>query len=563
VTEAPKTNASQPIYDTIVDRDVMIPVRDGVKLAVDIYRPDAPGKFPVLLSQSMYGKDTQMFETPPQPFGKSIFEASIECGDACYYAKRGYAYVIADIRGSGHSEGIMEGMFSCKEGEDGHDMVEWLAKQPWCDGGVGLAGICYFSSMQLHTAAEQPPSLKCIAPWEIFADDLYNHGQYEGGVHNIFLYGLYTGTYPARCGYAPNDIRSWMEQHTDPEELKRMVDEAIADPDLKQYPYLVHLLQYPKKNPILFDFMLHKNDGPYYRERSVGERLDKINVPCYVGGPFFSFFSQPQMNVFNRVTTPKKMYLYTDMGTRPWRANHDELLRWYDYWMKGIETGIMDEPTIRYQTTGMTTWGSGETYPLETTEWTDFHFNSLEQLGTAPDYWNEEPDAFVQQPLYVTEKRNRVTYVSPPLPNDLQVVGPPRITFYASIDQDDTCWRVDVREADSDAIYPLASGWLRASHRALDPDRTTPWEIAHDHTKNVYIEPGEVNEYVVQLRPMSHLFRAGKQIKVEISAIDIPTDIETYDVMWHVCKSRTCTHKIYRDGRYPSRASLPVIPRKA
>ena len=279
--------------------------------------------------------------------------------------------------------------------------------------------------------------------------------------------------------------------YTPPEELKKMVDDAIADPDLKQYPYLVHLLQYPKKNPILFDFMLHKLDGPYYWERSVSERLDKINVPCYVGGPFFSFFSQPQMNVFNRVNVPKKMYLYTDMGTRPWRANHDELLRWYDYWLKGIDTGIMDEPTIRYQTTGMTTWQSGETWPLETTQWTDFYFNSLEQLGAAPDFWNEEPDAFVQQPLYVTEKRSRVTYVSPPLPYDLQVTGPPRITFYADIDQDDTCWRVEVREADSDAIYPLASGWLKASHRSLDDAKTTAWEIAHDHTKEVPIVPGE------------------------------------------------------------------------
>jgi uncharacterized protein len=565
VTESKKTAASQPQYGMAVDRDVFIPVRDGVRMAVDIYRPDAPGKFPVLLAQSPYGKDTQMFETPPQPFGKSIFEASIECGDACYYAQRGYVYVIADVRGTGRSEGIYEGLFSSHEGEDGHDMVEWLAQQPWCDGNVGLAGICYFSSMQLHTAAEQPPHLKCIAPWEIFGDDLYNHGQYEGGVFNIFLYGLYTGTYPARCGYAPNDVRSWMEMYTPPEELKKIVEEAMADPDLKQYPYLLHLLQYPKKNPILFDFMLNKLDGPYYRERSVSERLDKIQVPTYVGGPFFSFFSQPQMNVFNRVkdNVPTKMFLYTDMGTRPWRANHDELLRWYDYWLKGLETGILDEPTIRYQTTGMTTWQTGETWPLESTEWTDFYFQSLEQLGSEPDYWNEEPDAFVQQPLYVTEKRNRVSYVSAPLPYDMQVTGPPRITFYAGLDQDDTCWRVEVREADSDAIYPLASGWLKASHRALDAERTTPWEIAHDHTKEVPVVPGEVNEYVVQLRPMSHLFRAGKQIKVEISCIDIPTDVETYDVMWHVCKSRTCLHKIYRDGRHPSRASLPVIPKKS
>ncbi len=104
-------------------------------------------------------------------------------------------------------------MFSRHEGEDGHDLVEWLAEQPWCDGNVGTAGICYFASMQLHTAAEQPPHLKCIAPWEIFGDDLYKHGQYEGGVLNIFLYGLYTGTYPARCGYAPNNVVSDGEDH--------------------------------------------------------------------------------------------------------------------------------------------------------------------------------------------------------------------------------------------------------------------------------------------------------------------------------------------------------------
>ncbi len=554
---------SQPEYDVIVDRDVMVPMRDGTRLAIDVYRPDAPGTFPVLLTQSPYGKDTQMFETPPQPFGKSIFEASIECGDAYWYARRGYAYVIADLRGIGHSEGIMEGMFSRHEGQDGYDLVEWLATQPYCDGGVGLAGICYFSSMQLHTAAEQPPSLKCMAPWEIFGDDLYNHGQYEGGVFNIFLYGLYTGTYPARCGYAPNDVRSWMQMHTDPDELKKLVDEAIADPDLKQYPYLVHLLQYPKKNPILFDFMLHKNDGPYYRERSVSERLDKINVPCYVGGPFFSFFSQPQMNVFNRVQTPKKMFLYTDMGTRPWRAHHDELLRWYDYWMKGYDTGIMEEPTIRYSVSGAEIWREAEQWPIEDTVWTDYYFQSLGGLGLEPDCHNPEPDAFVQQPLFVTEERSRVSYVSRPLAEDMQVTGPPRITFYAAIDQPDTKWRVEVREASSTDIYPLASGWLRAQHRTRDLDRDTAWEIAHDHTKDVPIVPGEINEYTVQLRPMSHMFKRGDRIKVEISSIDIPTDIETYDVMWHVCNATTTVHKIYRDGQYQSRASLPVIPKKA
>jgi predicted acyl esterase len=149
------------------------------------------------------------------------------------------------------------------------------------------------------------------------------------------------------------------------------------------------------------------------------------------------------------------------------------------------------------------------------------------------------------------------------LPEDVQVPGPPRVTVYASIDQPDTKWRVEVREAGSDAIYPLASGWLKASHRALDDARTTSWEIAHDHTKEVPVVPGEINEFVVQLRPMSHLFKAGTQIKVEISSIDIPTDIETYDIMWHVCNATTTLHKIYRDGDHHSRVSLPVIPKRS
>jgi predicted acyl esterase len=306
--------------------------------------------------------------------------------------------------------------------------------------------------------------------------------------------------------------------------------------------------------------MLNPLDGPYYRERSVSERLDRITVPTYVGGPLFSFFSQPQINVFNCVDVPKKMFLYTDMGTRPWRAHHDELLRWYDYWLKGLETGIMDEAPIRYHTTVAEKWSTAKEWPLENTVWTKFYCNSLGSLLPEPDHFNEEPDCFVQQPLYVTEKRERATYVSPPLPADLQVTGPPRVTFYAAVDATDANFRVDVREEGSGAIYPLASGWLKASHRALDESRTRPWKIAHDHTRAVPVKPGEINEFTVQLRPMSHLFRAGKQIRLEICSIDIPTDVETYDVMWHVCKSRTTLHQIYRDRKRPSHVALPVIP---
>jgi uncharacterized protein len=151
--------ASQPQYGIKLDHNVMVSVRDGVKIAVNIFRPDAPGKFPVLLAMSPYGKDAQTFDTPPQPFGKSVFEASVESGDPNYYVSRGYVYVIGDIRGTGDSEGEYDGVFSRNEGRDGADVVEWLAKQPWSDGQVALAGICYFAGEQLHIAAEAPPSL--------------------------------------------------------------------------------------------------------------------------------------------------------------------------------------------------------------------------------------------------------------------------------------------------------------------------------------------------------------------------------------------------------------------
>ncbi len=555
-------NASKPVYGVIVEEDVFVTVRDGVRIAIDIYRPDDVGEFPSLIAMSPYGKSAQVYPTPPQTFGKSIFEASVESGDPYYYASRGYVYVIGDIRGTGDSEGEYCGIMQSEEGTDGHDVIEWMAEQAWCDGNVATAGICYFSNTQLQIAATNPPHLKCIAPWEIFGDDLYNHGIYEGGVLNIFWYGLYTGTYPARCGYAIKNCTSDMIQNTPEEELKKLVDEAIKDPDLLNYPYLYHLLKYPGKNPILFDFMLNPLDGEWYQKRSVCNRLDNINVPAYIGGPFFSFFTEPQVNVFNRLKVPKKMFLYTDMGIRPWKGHHDEVLRWYDYWLKGIETGIMDEEPIRYSITGSESWATAKEWPIETTENTDFYLGSLGKLSTDPDPFNPYPDCFVQEPLFVSEERARVTYTTRPLAEDLQVTGAPVITFYASVDQIDTNFRIQVREADSDAIYPLAQGWLKASHRAIDEAKTTPWEIAHVHSQAEPLVPGEIYEFKVQLRPMSHTFKAGQRILLDISSIDIPTDVETYDVMWHMCNARATLHKIYRDDKHPSRLSLPVIPSK-
>ena len=154
----------------------------------------------------------------------------------------------------------------------------------------------------------------------------------------------------------------------------------------------------------------------------------------------------------------------------------------------------------------------------------------------------------------MTEKRERVAYLTPPLPDDLQVTGSPRITFYAAMDREDTNFRIEVHEEGSWTALPLACGWLKASHRTVDESKTTPWEIIHDHTKAIPVKPGEINKYTVQLRPLSHLFRAGKRIKLEISSIDVPTDPQTYDVMWHALHCRTTVHSDL------PRQRTPIVP---
>ncbi|MBQ7447379.1 MAG: CocE/NonD family hydrolase [Eubacterium sp.] len=559
--------ASEPIYEVIREENVMVEVRDGIHIAVDVYRPKAEGKFPALLAMSPYGKISQVYPiTPPMPFGSSIFEASCESGDPFYFASRGYVFVIADHRGTGDSEGTMYGFMDYHEGEDGHDVVEWMAKQEWCTGKVGLCGICYFANTQMQIAVTQPPSLVCMAPWEIYGDDPYVHANFDGGVQSLFFYGLYTGTYPARVGYGIKNIKSWMIENTDPDELKKMVDEMCEDPKWAQYPYIYHLLKYPEKNPLLFDMTLNPDDNQYWRDRSFIEKIDKINVPIYVGGPNFSFFGLSQINTWNRLpdNIPKKLRLYKDMGMRPWKDDHDELLRWYDYWLKGMDTGIMDEPDVRYQTGGKIMWHEASAYPPEDTQWTELYLASLGKLEEEPELFNDWPDTFTTEPLTVSNDRAMLTYVTDPLSEDCMITGGAQAVIYGEINNDETTWRIDLREVGNDGAppLPLGQGWLRAQHRAIDEEKSSVYEVRHDHSKAVPVPEGEIVRYDIQLRPCSHIFKAGTRIRVDISANEIPTDPETYDVMWHVCPDGPITHKIYRDAKHQSCIRLPIVPIK-
>ncbi len=552
---------SQPRYGIRTDKNISVKARDGIRLAVDVYRPDAPGKFPALLSLSPYGKELQALLMPPQSLGISaVWDGNIEAGDIPYFVSRGYVHVIGDLRGSGASEGEFHGHFNKSEGEDGYDLVEWAARQPWCDGNVGMVGRSYFAQVQVKTAIEQPPHLKAICPISEFSD-FYRDGAYHGGVLGIFFYGLWDGR-GGTSGCARNNPVSVMMKNLSKEVLEKKREELLSNPDIRNYPNLFHLLHYPLKNPPYFDILLNPFDGPYHRERSTYPGLDRIKTPAYIGGAFGNINAKSCWKTFDGLKAPKRLIVSgKSMADRPWREDNDIALRWYDHWLKGMDTGVMDEPPIKFYVYGANEWRYAEEWPLPQTEWSPYFLQSWGRLAATPEYCNDEPDCFSQQPLHLSNKRDTLKYLTSPMMEDLTLIGPSALYLYASIDQSDTNWIVKLGMVGADGSEQhLGTSYLKASHRAVDAGKSKPYRPWHPHTSSEPVLPGEIYEYAIELDPISCVLKAGSRMKLEIGSMESARDPEMIvHYHPHLCSSKTTSHKIFRDKVHKSHLLLPVI----
>jgi predicted acyl esterase len=552
---------SQPRFGIKAEKDVFVPVRDGARLAVNIYRPDSNDKFPALFAMGGYGKELQEELIAPQPLYKSaIWDGNIEAGDTSNIVPRGYVHVIADARGTGQSEGEFPGMWSQQEGRDGADIIEWIARQPWCDGNVGMIGYSYYGGMQLKVAIQQPPHLKSIFVSHVWAD--FYSEVYSGGVLNLFMYGLWDGRH-GTSGFAPKNAVSQMMKTLSKEEFERRRKELLNDPDIKSYPNLFHLLNYPYKNPAFFDMLMNPFNGPFWEDRSVYPFFDKIKVPTYVVGKIGG--ARGFWDVYSGINTTKKLLVKpTGPEERPWREDIELILRWHDHWLKGNDTGIMDEPAIKMYVPGANTYRFETEWPLKGIEYTDLYLRRWEGLSFAPELYQPEPDCYLQQPLHLSTKRDWVKYTSPALPADLEVAGPAAFDFFASIDQDDANWIVklyDVAPAGKETA--VARGWLKASHRALDQAKSTPYSPFHPHMRVDPVKPGEINEYAIGLGNVVNVFKAGHRIKVQIESMESPRDPEIQiHYHPHLNSSRTTLHKIYRNREYRSHLVLPITSGK-
>jgi uncharacterized protein len=568
-----------------VEKDVAVPMRDGVNLSIDIYRPDTADKFPALLAFSIYNKDLQGPDVaktlPPQPAWSSLWAGLLEAGDTKFFVSRGYIHIIGSPRGVAKSDGGGSRQW------DSYDLIEWIAAQPWCDGNVGMVGISGFGAEQLHVAKQNPPHLKAIFP----LDPRGAYGtlgsfreEYPGGVLHLFRYLIMHFAAMHQTKGKPGTL---------PPEREALWQEAMNNPDYRMYPHIFNVLtQKGQHMPPYFELLI----DPYDKEaaiRDAEQSLERIKVPTYTGSGWYAYTYKTHLNgaqnYFEKIAAPKKlMFLGPAHLERPFHSLHGEILRWHDHWLKNIDTGIMSDPPVRYWVMGANEWRSGANWPLPETQWTKFYLNSWERLQATPytpsSVDDELPaDAFAQMPPTQTNAVQALRYMTDPLPEDLLIVGPSVLNLFAAIDQDDTNWIVSLKDVGPDGSVrtvregernlprdlherELTRGWLKASHRAVDQARSKPWRPWHPLTRQAQkkVVPGEITEYAIEIMATANLFRRGHRICIDIASADMPTGVggatNAEYVPNHIVSSKTTLHRIYHDGKRPSHLLLPVIP---
>ena len=502
--------------------NIRIPMRDGISLCADVYRPKQAGRFPVLLSLSPYSKDIQ--QNPPQ------WSHAIESGATGFFVAHGYIHVVAQGRGCGLSQGQWK-WFDEKERTDGYDIIEWIAGQPWCDGNVGMIGDSYWSWSQYFAAAARPPHLRCICQCDA-TTDLYRDACYPGGIFNAAF------------------MNDWIAYQT-------AMSAWPGEVDGKEPPMNTH-----------FEIANHPVDGPWWHERSARTYLDRIEVPVMSIAPQGGqMHFRGQLAGFTQIRAPKKLMVVPPTGfwshvrylTDP--ALNAQMLRWFDHWLKGKDTGIMDEPEVAIFDSGTRSWTCEPSYPSPRIEWSKLYLDGSSLTagkpeGTQAPHSYRLPDSNV---LHVRGKPS-LEFLGAPLAAPMRIAGPIGLNLYASSSQIDTLWFVALFDVDpSGKETQLSRGMLRASFRAVDCSKSEMGRPWHPFDRMEPLVPGEVHEFEIEMRPVFHTFRQGHRLKLTISSEDIAfnnplRNIDVQLLPWPV------ENTVFHDVRYPSHLVVASCP---
>ena len=506
-----------------IDWDVPIGMDDGLVLRADVFRPLGAARHPVILTYGPYAKglafqegypsawQRMVSEHPDVASGSSNLYQSWEVVDPEKWVPGGYACVRVDSRGSGRSPGFID-PFSPRETKDFYHCIEWAGVQPWSSGKVGLNGISYYGMNQWHVATLQPPHLAAMCVWEGSAD-WYRDMTHHGGILNTFFANWYDmQVKTVQYGLGERGPRS--------RATGALVcgDETLSEAELA-------------KNRCDFgdNILAHPLDDDYHRARS--PIWEKISVPLLSAANWGGQCLHPRGNFegFVRAATRDKWleahgiehwtHFYTDYGRLLQK-------RFFDYFLKGEKNGWDRQPRVQLQVRHLDRFVERHEneWPLARTQWTKLHLHpSAHRLDLEP--------ANAAGSITYDGLGDGVTFVSAPLDRETEITGPLAAKLFVSSSTADAdlflVFRVytpDLKEVvfmgAIDPHTPVAQGWLRASHRKLDPKLSTEYRPYHTHDEKQPLKPGEIVALDIEIWSTSIVVPAGYRLALTVRGKD-------------------------------------------
>lgn len=538
---------SKEAYSAWIRSSRYVPVRDGTRLAIDIYRPAAGGKpatekLPVIWTQTVYHRAN---ETNGGSRGMVDSMPALQT-----LLKHGYVIAVLDARGTGASFGTWRGLFMPEEAQDAYDITEWLAAQPWCSGSVGMFGGSYLGMTQYTAAAAMPPHLKAIVPAVAYFD-VYDT-IFPGGVQRRDL------------------LQTWGESQLKGNTLRSgaRVDEdregALKTEALKAHQG--HANVFAMFSGVQFrDRMTGPGGIDFEQQSSPFTRLSgirKSGVPVYHVGGWYDSFTKDTFLYYNNLDNPQKLLMgpwpHMYLGSSFSGLIITEHLKWYDYWLKGIQNGVMEEPSIYYYTMSENPkeemWKAAEKWPLSSASSMRLYMydgkrdNSLEEAkgwldsnpsgaqtggirysvdlsttsGKATRWTNAYGGNFGYPDMRGNDDKG-IAFDTEPFPAGMEVTGHPFVKLFLSskaLDVDIFVYLEDVNEK-GESRY-ITEGVLKASHRALGEasynNMGLPYHRSFEEDRQKL--SGTPVELVLDLHPTSYVFEKGHRLRVNITCAD-------------------------------------------
>jgi hypothetical protein len=507
----------------IVEKNVVVPVNDGHGLRANIYRPAGEGRFPVLMSMGIYGKDVHFADgyKPQWEKLKTLNPGLARDGSSGRFLRwekidperwvpDGYVVISIDGRGSGQSPGYLD-PFSPRETQDYYDAIEWAAAQPWSTGKVGLIGISYLSIKQWQVAALNPPHLAAICPWE-GGCDLYRDWSHHGGIFsNEFL----TAWWPRQV--LPNQHGNAATHHRDRDTGERTTGPALSD-----------ALLAGNRATHADDLLAHPLDDSWYRQRSPD--LGRIAVPLFSagnwGGP--GLHLRGNIEGFMRAGSQQK-WLDMHIGTHyeSFYLPHyiERQKRFFAHFLKGEPNGWDSEPTIQLEIRGPqgAVPRSETEWPLARTQWQTYHLNS-ESLTLSL-----ERTASAARATY-RALGDGVSFFTAPFAEETEFTGPiaARLWVESSTTDMDVFATLRLFAPDgSEVVFagasdtePVTRGWLRASHRKLDAAMSRPERPYHSHDEIQKLTPNTAYALDLEIWPTSIAVPQGYRLALTLQGRD-------------------------------------------